>query len=178
MILIKENMIMRLKSYNAELLPQTSIEITRTCNVPLVSIRLVKESGITYGSVPTVSMPADVANLAFKYFDIVSPDREQVLCLCCDAKNKPIGLNLVSVGDLGAAIVNPREVLKPAIMMSAASIFLIHNNPSGDSTPSIDDVNITRRIIAACEIIGINFYDHIVIGDNHTYTSLKDKGLI
>jgi DNA repair protein RadC len=83
----------------------------------------------------------------------------------------------VSIGGLHSSIVHPREVFKTAVKRSAASIILAHNHPSGDPTPSQEDISITRRLIEAAKIIGIELLDHVIIGDS-TYCSLKEKGLI
>jgi len=81
------------------------------------------------------------------------------------------------MGSLNAAIVHPREVFRAAIKRSSASIICVHNHPSGDPTPSSEDVALTRRLMEAGEIIGIDVLDHIVIGDRR-YVSLKEQGLM
>ena len=83
----------------------------------------------------------------------------------------------VSKGSLHSAIVHPREVFKTAIKRSAASIILVHNHPSGDPNPSTEDIEITRRLMEAGNLIGIEVLDHIIIGE-HKYCSLKSLGLM
>jgi DNA repair protein RadC len=83
----------------------------------------------------------------------------------------------VSVGGLHSSIVHPREVFKTAVKKSAASMILIHNHPSGDPTPSKEDIDITRRLIEAGKLMGIEVLDHVIIGDKK-YCSLKARGLI
>jgi DNA repair protein RadC len=86
-------------------------------------------------------------------------------------------VHVVSIGGLYSSIVHPREVFKPAFETSSASVILAHNHPSGDPTPSQEDVEITRRLIEAGNILGITVLDHIVIGSGR-YVSLKNRGLI
>ncbi|NLL69779.1 MAG: hypothetical protein GX238_01465, partial [Epulopiscium sp.] len=82
----------------------------------------------------------------------------------------------VTIGSINSSIVHPREVFKEAIQRSAAHIILLHNHPSGDPSPSREDVQVTKRIIEAGELLGIPVLDHIIIG-NGNYISLKEKDL-
>jgi len=104
-------------------------------------------------------------------------DREHFLVLYLDRKGGVIDKENVSVGGLHSSIVHPREVFKTAVKRSAASIILAHNHPSGDPAPSREDIDITRRLIDAGRIMGIEIIDHVIIGEN-TYCSFKEKGLI
>jgi DNA repair protein RadC len=91
-------------------------------------------------------------------------------------KNNVRGVNTVSIGDLGSATAHPREVFKPAILANAASILMLHNHPSGDPTPSADDIDVSRRINDAGQLLGIELLDHVVIGGD-SFVSMKEKGL-
>ncbi len=84
----------------------------------------------------------------------------------------------VSIGSLNASIVHPRELFKEAVKVSAASIVLVHNHPSGDPTPSGADVQLTRRLVKAGDVLGIEVLDHVVIGDGGEHSSLRDLGLM
>lgn len=84
---------------------------------------------------------------------------------------------MVSKGNLNSSIVHPREIFKRAVLNNAASIICMHNHPSGDPTPSQNDIDITKRIDEAGELMGIPLLDHVIIGDG-TYISLKEKMLI
>jgi len=107
------------------------------------------------------------------------PDREQFCVLLLDAKNKTIGLNIVSTGSLSSASVHPREVLKPAILANASAMILAHNHPSGELMPSAEDKAITKRIIQASSIIGITVHEHLIISmDEDRYFSFADQGMI
>lgn len=94
-----------------------------------------------------------------------------------DTKNQIISIDNISIGNLNASIVHPREVFNIAIKKSANSIILIHNHPSGDPTPSREDINITHRLIEVGEIVGIKVLDHIIIGDNK-HISFKQRNII
>ena len=107
------------------------------------------------------------------------PDREQFVVALLNAKNDMIGLNIVSVGSLSSAPVHVREVIKPAIIANSAAIILCHNHPSNDLQPSPEDIAITRKIIRAAEIIGIQVHEHIIINmENDRYYSFADQGII
>ena len=148
--------------------------LDEVCDIPVYRIQMVRERTLTTTS-KRISCPADAAAIFRQYLEHL--DRECCAVLLVDAKNAVTGVHTVSVGDLTSSIVHPREVLRPAIVGCAASIILGHNHPSGDPTPSTDDVSITRRVYAAAEHVGIELLDHIVIGDGSSYSSLKEKGL-
>ncbi len=105
-------------------------------------------------------------------------DREQFFCLTLDGRNRVTALNVVSVGTLTSALVHPREVWKPAILTNAAAVVLCHNHPSGDPTPSTEDIALTRRLEQAGEVVGIRLLDHIVLGEAGSYRSLADDGVL
>jgi len=92
-------------------------------------------------------------------------------------KNHIVSFCEIARGTLNQASLHPREVFKPAILNNAAGIILFHNHPSGDSTPSNEDIETTKRLIEAGNLLGINVLDHIIIGDS-SYTSLKEKNFI
>lgn len=94
-----------------------------------------------------------------------------------DVKNKIIRDIDVSVGSLTESIVHPREVLKEIIKESAASVIFLHNHPSGESSPSKNDLDITERLVDACNLIGVRVLDHIILGDDN-YTSFSQEGLL
>ena len=102
-------------------------------------------------------------------------DREQFLVACLDAKHAIIGVNVVSIGSLTLSIVHPREVFKPAILLNSAAIICAHNHPSGDPAPSSEDRVLTTRLREAGDLIGITILDHLILGDERTY-SFADQG--
>jgi DNA repair protein RadC len=98
------------------------------------------------------------------------------VCVLLDTKNKILAIDPIAVGGLDYAMISMREVFKSAIMIGAAGIILAHNHPSGDPTPSPEDVALTRRAVEAGALLEITILDHLILGDNR-YTSLKEKGL-
>ena len=102
--------------------------------------------------------------------------KEHFLALLLDSRNRLIKIAEISIGSLDASIVHPREVYKEAISASAAAVIFVHNHPSGDPTASEDDIRLTKGLVEAGEIIGIEVLDHIIIGGNKHF-SLKREGL-
>ena len=103
--------------------------------------------------------------------------RETFRCALLDTKNKIIREEIVSIGSLSASIVHPRDTFKAAIRESAAAVIFIHNHPSGDIRPSQEDILLTRRLVQAGDVLGIQVLDHIIIGDNEHF-SFRDNGMI
>lgn len=103
--------------------------------------------------------------------------QEVFRCALLDTKNKIIREEVVSVGSLSASIVHPRDTFKAAIRESAAAVIFIHNHPSGDTRPSQEDVLLTKRLIQAGDVLGIQVLDHIIIGDGGHF-SFRDNGMI
>lgn len=101
--------------------------------------------------------------------------QERAIALLLDSRNRLIRDVLVSQGTLDESVVHPRDVLSPALREAAAAVVLIHNHPSGDPTPSVADIELTRRLVAAARTLGVRFLDHIIIG-NQSYVSLSEKG--
>jgi len=105
--------------------------------------------------------------------DVCEADRECMWVLHMNTKLRLIERELVSMGSLDYAIVHPREVFRKAISLSSASIFTVHNHPSGDTTPSSDDQRMWKRLNETGEIIGINVLDHLIISPNGNYYSYQ-----
>ena len=108
---------------------------------------------------------------------LVKLPREVFYCLHLDSKNRIICLDTVSQGSLTASIVHPRELFSGVILSAAAAIILVHQHPSGDPTPSREDIEITQRIHDGAKLLGIRLLDHIVIGEEQ-YVSFTDRGLL
>ena len=142
--------------------------------IPRYRVCLVRE-GSHPSEVKSINSPADAYSLLRTYLD--GADREHFVAVLVDTKNKVIGINTVSVGALNTTIVHPREVFKPAVLCNAAGVLLAHNHPSGDATPSEDDMKTTRRLRVAGTILGITVLDHIIVGEDG-YFSFKAQGLI
>lgn len=120
-----------------------------------------------------VNSSADAAN-AFSF--IANEEEEHVVVLLLDTKNNVRKKLVASKGTINASLVHPREVFKAAVRESACSIVLGHNHPSGDPTPSQDDIGVTKRIAEAGKLLGIQVLDHIVVSTNG-YRSLKEMGV-
>ncbi|NLY85042.1 MAG: DNA repair protein RadC [Tissierellia bacterium] len=122
-----------------------------------------------------INEPSTIANLYMDEMRYLQKEHFRVVLL--DTKNQIIVTEEISVGTLNASIVHPRDVFRAAIKRNANSIILIHNHPSGDPTPSNEDINITKRLLEAGNLIGIKVLDHIIIGDNK-YISFREKNII
>lgn len=109
--------------------------------------------------------------------DMAVYDREHFHCLLLDTKNRLIERVEISVGSLNASIVHPRELYKLAVARSAAAVIVVHNHPSGDTTPSGADIQLTRRLVKAGDVLGIELLDHVIVG-SEGFTSLRDSGLM
>lgn len=103
--------------------------------------------------------------------------REVFRVAMLDAQNRLLRDRIVSEGTLSASLVHPREVFKPAILESAASVILIHNHPSGDPTPSREDVRLTRQLVECARLLDLRIHDHVIIGQGR-FVSLAERGII
>jgi DNA repair protein RadC len=109
--------------------------------------------------------------------DLRNHKKEHFVIFYLDSRNQEIKREVISIGSLNANLVHPREVFEPAVRNLAAQIILAHNHPSDDPTPSEDDLEITKRLIEAGKILGIEVIDHIIVTKNNFY-SFKEKDLI
>jgi len=132
------------------------------------------ESPVEESGKLAIKSPEDVASMVRSR--LKGKKKEHFLVLCLDTRNRVTGIRQVSVGSLDSSIVHPREVFKEAISSSAASVIFVHNHPSGNPEPSKEDVELTRRLAKAGEIVGIDVLDHIIVCDR-THVSLKARGL-
>jgi DNA repair protein RadC len=149
---------------------------TRPYNVPGFRVALVREPGWRLAERPSRKTPAEAARVLSEY--IGETDREVFVVALLTIRHRLIGAHTVSVGCLTSSIVHPREVLKPAILASAACLVLAHNHPSGCPEPSPEDVALTRRLVAAGQLLGIEVLDHVVLGEAGCYVSLKERGVL
>lgn len=144
--------------------------------VPRYRVSLVREGNSGWSATRRITTPADVASIMEPVF--AGMDREACFVLLLDTKNGVLGMNLVSLGILDSSLVHPREVFKPAILLGAASILLLHNHPSGDPTPSAEDKRVTERIAEAGKLLGIELMDHVILADSGGCVSLKERGIL
>ena len=143
--------------------------------IQILSLRLVREGSILYQT-RRISSPKDAVGIGQQFLE--DADREQVIVCCLDTKNQPLSISVVSMGILNSSLIHPREIFKTAILTNAASLILYHNHPSGETEPSTEDINITKRIKEAGVLMGIELIDHIIIGSEGRYLSLKEEGLL
>lgn len=124
--------------------------------------------------VSVIRSPEDAAAVGKGFMRIHENPEEYMYMICMNTKNRIIGVFEISHGNVNSSIVGVREIFQKALLANAVSILLMHNHPSGDPTPSREDIEVTRRICEAGRILGIQVLDHIIIGDQ--YSSLKEKG--
>lgn len=132
-------------------------------------------SRLQYDERYVIRSPEDGAKYVMEDMRFLS--QEHFVCLYLNTKNQVIHRKTVFIGSLNASIVHPREVFKEAIKRSAASIICAHNHPSGDPTPSREDIEVTKRLVECGRMIGIELLDHLIIGDRK-FVSLKEKGYV
>lgn len=120
-----------------------------------------------------IRSPEDAAN--YLMTDMASLQQEHFVALFLNVKNEVLHKETIFIGSLNASIVHPRELFREAVKRSAASIICAHNHPSGNPVPSPEDIEVTKRLVAAGDMMGIDVLDHLVIGD-HQFISLKEKG--
>lgn len=123
---------------------------------------------------PRVTAPADAANLLMSEMSLLEQEHLRVLLL--DTRNHVLKIPTVYIGSLNMSVVRIAELFRPAIRENAAAIIVAHNHPSGDPSPSAEDVRVTREIVKAGKLLNIELLDHIVIG-RQRFVSLKERGL-
>ncbi|WP_192598427.1 RadC family protein [Sporosarcina limicola] len=121
----------------------------------------------------TIRSPEDAAS--YLMTDMSSLSQEHFVVLFMNVKNEILHKQTIFIGSLNSSIVHPREIFREAVKRSAASIIVAHNHPSGNPSPSPEDIEVTKRLIEAGSIMGIELLDHVIIGD-HRFISLKEKG--
>lgn len=138
---------------------------------------LEKEVSMNYPSLSyVIRSPQDVVEVGKEFMRIHEEPEEYMYMICMNTKNKIVGVFELSHGTVNSSVVGTREAFQKALLANAVSVIFIHNHPSGDCTPSREDIEITKRLAEAGKILGVEVLDHIVIGD--TYCSLKEKGYV
>lgn len=142
---------------------------------PVFETMIVKESITSYiNPKARLTQPSQIWEL-FRWLGRES--KEWMIVLLMDGKNRISAIDICSIGTLNQSLCHPREIFKSALIASCAAIVLIHNHPSGCTVPSSEDIQITRRLKEASEIIGIRLLDHIIVSDSE-FTSFVDRGLL
>lgn len=149
---------------------------TRPYSLPGFRIALVREPGVKLAERPRLTTPQEASRVLAQY--VGESDREQFVVALLTVRHRLIGLHTVSVGCLTSSLVHPREVFKPALLASAAALVVAHNHPSGDPEPSAEDIALTRRLVSAGTLLGIEVLDHVILGEDGRHVSLKERGLV
>ena len=143
--------------------------------IQIVESRLVRKTSLMYKR-RTISNPQAVAELVRKLY--ADYDKEYLYAIYLSSRSEPIAVELLSIGTLDSTIMSPRDIIKTALLSSAAGFILCHNHPSGgEIIPSKEDINVTKRLNEACTLMNVKLYDHIIISDT-CYVSLKERGII
>ena len=122
-----------------------------------------------------VNSPQDVANLLMAEMAVL--EQEHLRALLLNTKNEVLGIQEIYVGNVNSSVVRPAEVFRPAVRDNATSVIVVHNHPSGDPTPSHEDVAITRDLVEAGKMVAVELLDYLVIGSGNRFVSLKEAGL-
>ena len=137
-------------------------------SVDVMRCRLVREKSVEYEKTKLES-PEDVREF-FERMGVGEYAEEVFTIVCVDAKGGIVGYHEVSHGDTTSSIVHPRDVYKRALLNNAYAIVACHNHPSGDPTPSKEDIDLTKRLNEAGELLGVKLFDHIIFGDGETFS--------
>ena len=142
--------------------------------LPVCSIRLIKEGTLVCDR-KIINTPEDAYRILQRYF--TNLPCEHFIVMLLNTKNRVTAVSPVSTGSLNASIVHPRELFQRAILGNAASLILAHNHPSGDPTPSPEDIELTKRLAEAGKLLDIAVLDHIILGAEK-FISLKERGIM
>lgn len=145
--------------------------------IEYVTLKMVREKTSLLYPQRVIRRPEDAAALFRQLIGDSECDREMFGVLTLDTKNQPNAFQIVSVGTLNASLVHPREVYKICMLSNAASLMCFHNHPSGDPSPSKEDIEVSRHLFESGQLLSIDLLDHIIIGDGN-FVSMKERGLM
>ena len=158
-----------------ELFGQRGLSHAKTCEI-LAALELGRRiASLAPEERAQISCPQDAANLVAAEMALLA--QEHLVVLLLNTRNMVVARRTIYIGTVNSSAVRPAEVLRPAIRENAPSIIVIHNHPSGDPTPSAEDVAVTRDLVAAGKLMDIELLDHLIIGQGGSFASLKEKGL-
>lgn len=141
-------------------------------------VTLEKELSVNYQAMDNVmNSPERVDKFARGFLRLHEDSEEYLYMICMNTKLAMTGVFELSHGNVNSSIVSVREMFQKALLANAVSVIVMHNHPSGDPTPSREDINVTKRMVEAGDLLGIQVLDHIIIGQ-HSYCSLKEKGYL
>lgn len=142
-------------------------------SVLIIHLEMVKDAEITYGEMK-MENAEEAATLIKKFLGDV--DRECLVVCATDIKMKPVHIQLTAMGAINYCPVSISDIFKAALLSNAANILLFHNHPSGDVTPSEDDIQVTKRVMEAGKLLGIPLLDHIILGEGDSFYSFRESG--
>ena len=142
--------------------------------IPIVHLQMVKDTEIPYGGMK-LDNPKDAAELGKRFLG--NMDRECLVVCAMDTKMKPTHIQIVGIGAMNYCPASIPEIFKAALLSNAANILLFHNHPSGDVTPSKEDVQLTRKVVEAGKLLGIPLQDHIILGEDDDFFSFQEAGI-
>ncbi len=172
--LIKEYSLQTLSRLRISRLKKTlGIGETKACQL-IACFELGKRRAFLKNGNKAINCAKDIAE--FLMPELSNLKKEHFVGLFLDSRKKIIKHETIFIGSLDSSIIHPREIFKIALEESAAAIILVHNHPSGDPDPSIEDIEVTKQIAEAGNVLGVQVLDHVIIGNNR-YISLKEKGL-
>lgn len=145
-------------------------------NVSRITLRVVKEPAERFDLDRSFHKPIDIANFFNTVFEMDKLAEEKFVMVSLNTKNDVTGVFEISHGGLNASIVHPRDVFKRALLVNANAIAFAHNHPSGNPNPSGEDLSITKKLVNVGKIIGIKVLDHVIIGDEGRYYSIREQG--
>jgi len=143
-------------------------------NLTVYKLELVKEKSGKYDLSKRISSPDDAVAIAESVLKLSCATEEHLILLTLSTKNDVTGVFTVAQGSLNASIVHPREIFKRAIVNNANKIIILHNHPSGDPTPSQEDLSITKKVREGGELLSIPLLDHIIVGDGEAYSIIGE----
>lgn len=139
------------------------------------SVALVKESAHKYADIPTrLDDPGKIIDYADSILNFDAMTKENFVLVPVDTKLKPLGVFVLTTGTINASLVSTRDVFQAALLCNAASIFVLHNHPSGDPSPSRQDKGITKKLIDAGKLMEIPLVDHVIVGEGKYYSFKVD----
>ena len=159
----------------AELCRLRGLNVAKSCEI-LAALELGRRiASLAPEERAQISCPEDGVNLVSAEMSLLT--QENLVALLLNTRNQVVARRTIYIGTVNSSAVRPAEVLRPAVRENAPSIIVVHNHPSGDPTPSPEDVAVTRDLAAAGKLLGIELLDHLIIGNGGRFTSLKEKGL-
>jgi len=147
-------------------------------NIQKFSLRVVKESGGRYDLDKSIHMPIEAVWIFNEIVELNQRTEEVCAMITLDVRNNVTGVFEVSIGSVSSSIVTPREIFKRAILQNADSVILAHNHPSGSLSPSSNDIDITNKLVQTGKIMDIDVVDHLIIGNDDNYISMRSEGII